>query len=67
MLKMVLLRSNSNLNTKTNIAHQLISEEIMNVTVFEDPCPQPGQSMQERIDRMMNKSKRREREKESYK
>ena len=67
MLKMVLLRSNSNLNTKTNIAHQLVSEEIMNVTVFEDPCPQPGQSLQERIDRMVKESKRREREKESEK
>ena len=39
----------------------------MNVTVFEDPCPQSGQSMQERIDRMAKESKRREREKESEK
>lgn len=38
------------------------------VTVFEDPCPpQPGQSMQERIDRMVKESKRREREKEREK
>lgn len=39
----------------------------MNVTVFEDPRPQPGQSMQERIDRMLKESKRREREKECEK
>ncbi len=37
------------------------------VTVFEDPCPKPGQSMQERIDRMVKESKRREREKECEK
>lgn len=37
------------------------------VTVFEDPCPKPGHSMQERIDRMMKESKRREREKECEK
>lgn len=36
----------------------------MNVTVFEDPCPKPGQSMQERIDRMVNEAKRRKCEKE---
>lgn len=34
----------------------------MNVTVFEDPCPQPGQSMQERIDKMLKEAKRRKRE-----
>lgn len=39
----------------------------MNVTVFEDPCPQPGQSMQERIDRMVKESKRCEREKDREK
>ncbi len=39
----------------------------MNVTVFEDPCPKPGQSMQERIDIMAKESKRREREKEREK
>ena len=39
----------------------------MSVAVFEDPCPQPGQSMQERIDRMVKESKRREREKECEK
>ena len=39
----------------------------MNVTVFEDPCPQSGQSMQERIDRMVKESKRRERENEREK
>ncbi len=27
----------------------------MSVTVFEDPCPRPGQSMQEFIDRILNK------------
>ena len=37
----------------------------MNVTVFEDPCPQPGQSMQKHIDRMVKEAKRREQEKES--
>ena len=37
------------------------------VTVFEDPCPRPGQSMQKRIDRMVKESKRREREKENEK
>lgn len=37
----------------------------MNVTVFEDPCPQPGQSMQKRINRMVKESKRSEQEKES--
>ena len=37
----------------------------MSVAVFEDPCPQPGLSMQECIDRMMRESKRREQEKES--
>ena len=36
----------------------------MNVTVFEDPCPQPGQSMQERIDRMVKESKHHKCEKE---
>ena len=36
----------------------------MNVTVFEDPCPKPGQNMQERIDRMVNEAKRRKCEKE---
>ena len=39
----------------------------MNVTVFEDPCPKPGQSLQERIDKMVKEAKRREREKESEK
>ena len=39
----------------------------MKVTVFEDPCPQPGQSMQERIDKMVKEAKRREREKEREK
>ena len=39
----------------------------MNVTVFEDPCPHPGQSMQKRIDRMVKEAKRRKREKESGK
>lgn len=34
----------------------------MNVTVFEDPCPQPGQSMQERIDKMLKDAKRRKKE-----
>lgn len=29
-----------------------------NVIVFEDPGPQPGQSLQERIDRMVKESKR---------
>ena len=38
-----------------------------NVIVFEDPCPQPGQSVQARIDRMVKESKRREREKECEK
>ena len=38
----------------------------MNVTVFEDPCPKPGQSMQERIDKMLKEvqSRKRERGKE---
>lgn len=35
----------------------------MSVIVYEDPCPQPGQSMQEYIDRMLRNSHRREREK----
>ena len=39
----------------------------MNVTVFEDPRPQPGQSMQERIDKMVKEAKRRKREKEREK
>lgn len=39
----------------------------MNVTVFEDPCPKPGQSLQERIDKMVKEAKRREREKEREK
>ena len=39
----------------------------MSVTVFEDPCPQPGQSMQERIDKMAKEAKRRERENEREK
>jgi len=39
----------------------------MNVTVFEDPCPKPGQSIQERIDKMLKEAKRRKREKESEK
>ena len=39
----------------------------MNVTVFEGPCPQPGQSMQERIDTMVKEHKRRESEKECEK
>ena len=30
----------------------------MFVTVFEDPCPKPGQSMQEIIDRMLNKKEK---------
>ena len=34
----------------------------MNVTVFEDPCPKPGQSIQERIDKMLKEAKRRKRE-----
>lgn len=34
----------------------------MNVTVFEDPCPQPGQSMQERIGKMLKDAKRRKKE-----
>ena len=34
----------------------------MNVTVFEDPCPQPGQSMQERIDKMLKDAKSRKKE-----
>lgn len=40
---------------------------IIRVTVFEDPCPKPGQSMQKRIDRMVKEVKRRKREKESGK
>ncbi len=39
----------------------------MSVIVFEDPCPKPGQSMQECIDRMMKESKRRKCEKEREK
>ena len=31
----------------------------MSVTVFEDPCPQPGDSVQEFIDKLL-KNKRRE-------
>lgn len=34
----------------------------MNVTVFEDPCPKPGQSIQERIDKMLKVAKRRKKE-----
>lgn len=34
----------------------------MNVTVFEDPCPKPGQSIQERIDKMLKEAKRRKKE-----
>ncbi len=39
----------------------------MSVIVFEDPCPQHGQSMQEHMNRMLKDSKRREREKERAK
>lgn len=28
----------------------------MSVTVFEDPCPQPGRSVQELIDRLFGKN-----------
>lgn len=38
----------------------------MSVIVYEDPCPQPGQSMQEYIDRMLRNSRRRERKKQSW-
>lgn len=34
----------------------------MNVTVFEDPCPKPGQSIQERLDKMLKEAKRRKKE-----
>lgn len=34
----------------------------MNVTIFEDPCPKPGQSIQERIDKMLKEAKRRKKE-----
>ena len=44
-----------------------MSTSAFSVTVFEDPCPKPGQSMQERIDRMVKESKRRKREKENEK
>lgn len=37
----------------------------MSVTVFEDPCPQPGRSVQELIDRLFNKKKRKEIHEES--
>ena len=37
----------------------------MSGIVFEDPCPQHDQSMQECMDRMMKESKRRKCEKES--
>lgn len=30
----------------------------MSFVVFEDPCPKPGQSMQEIIDRMLNKKEK---------
>ncbi len=30
----------------------------MSVTVFEDPCPQPGRSVQEIIDRMLSKKEK---------
>lgn len=30
----------------------------MSVLVFEDPCPKPGQSMQEIIDRMLSKKEK---------
>lgn len=30
----------------------------MSVTVFEAPCPKPGQSMQEIIDRMLSKKEK---------
>ena len=30
----------------------------MSVTVFEDPCPKPGQSMWEIIDRMLSKKEK---------
>jgi hypothetical protein len=30
----------------------------MSVTVFEDPCPQPGRSMQDLIDRMLGKKEK---------
>jgi hypothetical protein len=30
----------------------------MSVTVFEDPCPQPGRSVQEIIDKLFKKERR---------
>ena len=30
----------------------------MSVTVFEDPCPQPGDSVQEFIDKLFKKERR---------
>lgn len=38
----------------------------MSVTVFEDPCPKPGQSMWEIIDRLFNKKERKEIHDESF-
>lgn len=32
----------------------------MSVTVFEDPCPKPGQSLQELLDRMLGKKEKKE-------
>ena len=32
----------------------------MSVTVFEDPCPQPGHSVQEFINKLLKKKRREE-------
>lgn len=39
----------------------------MKVTVFEDPCPKPGQSVQELIARMLRKPKNKKHHEESSK
>ena len=38
----------------------------MSVTVFEDPCPKLGQSLQEIIDRMFGKKEKNENHGESF-
>lgn len=39
----------------------------MSVTVFEDPCPKPGQSVQELIERMLRKTKNKKQHEQSSK
>lgn len=38
----------------------------MSVVVFEDPCPKPGQSIQELIDRILGKNGKKETHQDSF-